>query len=411
MSSEFHDKLITRLTTYANVGTQSKENSDKSPSSDEQKILGLKLKDELISFGLDVNVDEYGYVYGKLKGSLNNVSSIGFVSHLDTAPGVPAFNIEPRVHKVKQGVDIILEDDVVISAKDIINYVGDTIITSNGKTLLGADDKAGVSVIMTAIEKISSSFKGDHGDIYVMFNPDEEIGEGTKNFNPKKFPVKFAYTLDGEGVGEIECETFYAAKAVISVKGRTAHPGQGGYQKLVNPVSIACEYENAIPSTERPESTKGRFGFYYPSNISGNPHQATLEISIRDFEKDGLTRRKTFLTKLAEVHNNTYGTGTVTLQITDQYPNMKSELDRNPDALNIAILAMKNSGVEKPSFPSIRGGTDGAMLTVKYGIPTPNISAGMHNIHSVKEFASVNEMTVAVNFILNTVKIISEKYN
>ncbi|MFH1072925.1 MAG: peptidase T [Nanoarchaeota archaeon] len=408
MDEEISEKLVHRLVQYARVGTQSNEGSETSPSTEVQKILSAQLRDELILLGLDADMDEKGYVYGRLPGHIETAPAIGFIAHLDTATGVSASCVEPQVHHNYQGGDISLEDGVRIAASELKNHVGDTIISSNGRTLLGADDKAGISVIMTAMELIKTRWDGQHGDVYVMFNPDEEVGRGTEHFNPEKFPVTAAFTMDGGGVGEIECETFYAAKAVVTFKGTPVHPGVDGYQKLINPVSIACEYERAIPATERPETTRERFGFYYPMNMNGNPEKATLDILLRDFDKEKLQRRKEFLTKLADIHNTTYGAGTVTVEIKDQYPNMKATLDEHPAVVQVAVEAMRKAGVAEPRYPVIRGGTDGATLTVEKGIPTPNISAGMYNIHSVKEFASARDMGTATHFILNVVRAYAE---
>ncbi|MEN8249207.1 MAG: peptidase T [Bacteroidota bacterium] len=403
MATKFDKALIERLVRYAKVDTQSDENSNTGPSTEIQKDLGILLTKELTDLGLEAKMDEYGYVYGRLKGKLD-VPAIGFVAHLDTAPGVLAENVKPRVLENYSGGNIELEDNVVIPESDLSDFVGDTIITTDGKTLLGADDKAGISAIMTAVEELMKEWNGKHGDVYVMFNPDEEIGKGTQNFNPEKFPVKAAYTLDGVGAGEIESETFYAAKASVTFIGKPTHPGQDGYQKLLNPITLASNFEAAIPATERPETTKDRFGFYYPYTVSGNPEKAQMDLLVRDFDKDGLDSKVAFLESLVKSMNSAHGEGSVLIDIEDQYPNMKAMLDKHPEVLQIATNALKEAGVTEPNYPPIRGGTDGAMLSVKFEIPTPNISTGMHNIHSVKEFASIKEMAIATNFVLNVVK-------
>lgn len=396
--------LIDRLVQYARIDTQSDKNSTTSPSTENQKILGKQLYDELVDLGLEAHMDDYGYVYGRLKGEMESAPAIGFVAHLDTASDIPSSDINPRIHSHYNGEDITLEDNVTIAATELKDHIDDTIITSDGKTLLGGDDKAGISVIMSALTIIKNEWKMQHGDVYVMFNPDEEIGRGTEHFDREKFPVTAAYTMDGDKTGGIECETFYAAKAEVTFKGTPTHPGSG-YQKLVNPISMACSYETSIPATERPETTRERVGFYYLYNIKGNAEQATLEILIRDFDKECLERKKDFLTTLAEVYNNTYGESTVKVEVQDQYSNMKVILDKHPDVVQFAVEAMKEAGIAEPAQPIIRGGTDGATLTVKHKIPTPNISIGAYNIHSVKEFVSLKGMVFARDFILNVVSV------
>ena len=399
-----HQELIDCLVQYAKVNTRSDKSSTTSPSTEKQKVLGKQLCDELVDLGLEAYMDDYGYVYGELKGDIEFAPAIGFIAHLDTEWSVPASGVSPRVHRAYRGGDITLEDGVVIAASELKDHINDTIITSDGRTLLGGDDKAGISVIMSALAIIKNEWKLQHGDVYVMFNPDEEMGRGTEHFDRKKFPVAAAYTMDGDRTGEIGCETFYGAKAEVTFKGTPTHPGEGGYQKLVNPIAMACSYETSIPAAERPETTRGKFGFYHPNSIEGNVEQVVLKMLIRDFDKEGIERRKDFLTTLAKVYNNTYGEDTVKVEIQDQYPNMRAALDKHPDVVQFAVEAMKKAGIAEPARPIIRGGTDGAALTVKHKIPTPNISVGAYNIHSVKEFASLRGMITARDFILNVVK-------
>lgn len=400
------NELIERLLQYVKIDTQSDEESKTTPSTEKQKDLSRLLASQLKAIGVSATeMDEYGYVYAHLPhniGKDSKVPAIGFIAHVDTSPDAPGTNIQPVIHKNYDGRDVQLKDGVTLSAIKLKEYIGDTIITSDGTTLLGADDKAGIAEIITAIQHIiKSDIK--HGDIYLMFTPDEEIGKGIDKFNPEKFPAKSAYTYDGDGGKKIENETFNATKAIIKFKGVICHPGEGGFQKLKNAITISQLYGCNIPLTERPETTNGRHGFYHANSIKGDANEVIIEYLLRDFDKNILEKRKEFLKELATTYNQTYGPGTVTVKIEDQYPNMKEGLDKHPEVLDIAFEAAKKAGVE-PKHAYIRGGTDGADLTIEHKIPCPNIFTGANNIHSVKEFASVKQMVAATNTLINIVE-------
>lgn len=401
------NELIKRLLEYVKIDTQSDKESKTTPSTEKQKDLSHLLVSQLKDIGVSATeMDEYGYVYAHLPHNIgkdgNKIPAIGFIAHVDTSPDALGTNIQPVIHKNYDGKDIQLKDGVTISQTELKEHVGDTIITSDGTTLLGADDKAGIAEIITAMNHIiESDIK--HGDIYLLFTTDEEIGKGTDKFDSKKFLAKSAYTFDGNGGKRIENETFNAAKATIKFKGVICHPGEGGFQKLKNAITISQLYGCNIPSTERPETTNERHGFYHANSIKGDANEVIIEYLLRDFDKNILEKRKEFLKKLATTYNQTYGPETITVKIKDQYPNMKEGLDKHPEVLNIAFEAAKKAGVE-PQHAYIRGGTDGAELTIEHKIPCPNIFTGANNLHSVKEFASVKQMVAATNTLINIVE-------
>jgi len=400
-------KLISRLVEYARIDTQSSSASATYPSTRGQRDLAGLLTRELQAKGLEVFCDENCYVYAKLPGSVKNAPAIGFLAHLDTAEDAPGKGVAPQIHENYLEGDIVLRGGVTIPASDLESYGGDTIITSDGTTLLGGDDKAGIAVIMTAIDFLLDAGR-KHGDVYILFNPDEEIGKGLDKFDPDYFPVAAAYTFDGGGRGTIEYETFNAAQAKITFRGVNAHPGQGGYQTLVNAISLASAFERSLPAVDRPECTQGRHGFYYPFRLEGSAGEATLSVLVRDFETAGLEQKKKVLLDLAVPFNTRYGPGTVAIALEDQYANMKSVVNDEPQVVEIAVKAMRKAGIAQPTFPVIRGGTDGAHLSVKWGIPTPNIATGENNIHSIKEFVAVGDMVIATQVLTEIVYGFSE---
>lgn len=410
------NELLERFVQYAKIDTQSDKDSKNTPSTEKQKDLSRLLVSQLEEIGkekgMNVEIDEYGYVYAHLPSNMGEegkkIPIIGFLGHVDTAPDAPGTNVQPRIHKGYDGKDIQLEKGVTISSSDLKDNIGDIIITSDGTTLLGGDDKAGVAEIITGVHHIIKQ-EIQHGDIYLLFTPDEEVGKGVEKFNPEKFPVKAAYTFDGTGIDSIEDETFHAAKATITIKGFNCHPGEEGFQKMKNAITIAASYENNIPLTERPETTNERHGFYCAQSIKGDVNEVVLKYILRDFDKDILDKRKTFLRDLASTYNRTYGPETVTLEIEDQYPNMKDGFKEHPEVIEIAFEAAKKAGTN-PKHGYVRGGTDGAALTINYKIPCPNVFCGPKNIHSVKEFVPLKNMVLATNTLINIVELYKDHY-
>lgn len=409
---ELKDQLLPRFLDYVKTDTSSSEESETSPSTEKQFSLAKKLVDELKGLGLDdASVDEHCYVTATLKGNLpdnTKVPVVGLIAHLDTSPAVSGTNVKPIVHKNYQGGDLVLSPEVTIKSEDnpsLKSDIGDDIITSDGTTLLGADDKAGIAEIVTAFSYLKANPSIKHGTIKVAFTPDEEIGKGTDHFDVKKFGAKYAYTIDGGGPGEIEDETFNAAKATYKIKGVNVHPGYAK-NKLVNSQKIAAELIDMLPDEESPEKTEGDQGYFHITDMSGNVEETNVKLIIRDFDKTGLERRKNVLKACQEQLNALHGAGTVGLTIADQYPNMKTVLDKYPEVTEIAKEAMKRVGVE-PTPKKIRGGTDGATLSLD-GLPTPNLFAGGLNFHSRTEYVPVKSMVKATKNIIELVQLYAE---
>ncbi|NBA88139.1 peptidase T [Emticicia sp. CRIBPO] len=406
--------LVQRFLKYVQVDTQSDPHSASSPSTEKQKDLSRMLVEELLEMGIsDAHLDEYGYVYGTLKNnSEKQVPVICFCSHVDTSPDCPGAGVKPIIHYDYQGGDLVLPDDVaqvLRSAEhpDLAAQLGNDIITASGKTLLGADNKAGVAEIMSAVEYLVQHPEIKHGDIKILFTPDEEIGRGTANVDLKKLGADYAYTIDGETLGSMENETFSADGVEIVIKGVSTHPGFAK-GKLENALKIAGEILAGLPKEGlSPETTSGMEGFIHPVGFSGIQEEATLEFIIRDFTVKGLEEKEDLLKNITGKVLESYPNSKAEVRVTEQYRNMKEILDQHPAVINNALEAIKRSGLD-PKLQSIRGGTDGSRLSFM-GLPCPNIFAGEHAFHSRLEWVSVQDMQKATEVIINLAGIWEEQ--
>lgn len=406
-------KVVEKFLRYVKFETRSDENTGKTPSTEGQMVLAKELGKELKLMGMkEVFVDENGYVMATLPSNLNkSVPTIGFIAHMDTSPDMSGKDVNPQVVEDYKGGDIILNKDlnIVLSPKDfpdIKSYIGKTLITTDGTTLLGADDKAGLAEIMTAMEYLIDHPEIKHGDIKVGFTPDEEIGEGADHFDVEKFAADFAYTIDGGKIGELEYENFNAAGAKVTINGRNIHPGYA-YEKMINSISIASEFMAMLPSNEVPEKTKGYEGFYLLTNIKGEVEKTLLNYIIRDFDKDNFEKRKDNIKNICKTINEKYGMDIIEIEVKDQYYNMKEKIEPVKHVVDIAFKAMEQVGVT-PIVTPIRGGTDGARLSYM-GLPTPNIFAGGENFHGKYEFICKESMEKAVEVIIKIVELYSER--
>lgn len=411
--SKYNFTCVERFLKYVKYDTQSDEDSKTFPSTDKQKLLAKDLANELLAMGLnDAQMDNYGYVTATLPSNTNkNVPVIGFIAHVDTSPAVSGANVNPIIHKNYQGDDIILpKDGQVIRVEDnpdLKNMIGFDIITSDGSTLLGADNKSGVAEIMDAVNYLLTHPEVKHGTIKVCFTPDEEVGRGTEKFDVNKFGAKYAYTVDGQTRGEIEIETFSADALFITFKGKNIHPGYAK-GKLINSIKIASRFIDSLPKDKlSPETTDGRDGYVHPFIINGTEEETTIKFIIRDFEDDKLKEYENFLLKKAEETIKEFPGAKVTHQLIEQYRNMKKILDLHPIVVDNAVEAMKQLGIE-PIFSPIRGGTDGSRLSFM-GLPTPNIFAGEHSFHSKTEWVAIQDMEMAVKLIVTIAKVWEEK--
>mgnify|MGYP001776949325 FL=1 len=404
--------IIERFLKYVSFDTQSAEDSESVPSTAKQLVFAKYLRDELKDEGFDdVEMDDNGYVYATLKSNMKkDVPTIGFISHYDTSPDCSGANVKPRLIKNYDGEDIELSPGIVSSTKkfpELLAHKGEDIIVTDGHTLLGADDKAGIAEIVQAMCWLRDHDEVKHGDIRMGFNPDEEIGMGAHHFDVEKFGCEWAYTMDGGDLGDLEFENFNAASAKITIKGVSVHPGYAK-DKMVNANRLAAEFATMLPADETPETTEGYEGFYHLLGIESNIENAKLSYIIRDHDRDRFEERKDFIEECAKKMNEKYGEGTVTAEVKDQYYNMKEKIDPNMHVIDIVLKAMQDSGVP-PKVEPIRGGTDGAQLSFK-GLPCPNIFAGGVNFHGPYEFVSVQVMQKAVDVIINICKITAE-YN
>ncbi len=404
--------IIERFLKYVSFDTQSAEDSESVPSTAKQLVFAKYLRDELKDEGFDdVEMDDNGYVYATLKSNMKkDVPTIGFISHYDTSPDCSGANVKPRLIKNYDGEDIELSPGIVSSTKkfpELLAHKGEDIIVTDGHTLLGADDKAGIAEIVQAMCWLRDHDEVKHGDIRMGFNPDEEIGMGAHHFDVEKFGCEWAYTMDGGDLGDLEFENFNAASAKITIKGVSVHPGYAK-DKMVNANRLAAEFATMLPANETPETTEGYEGFYHLLGIESNIENAKLSYIIRDHDRDRFEERKDFIEECAKKMNEKYGEGTVTAEVKDQYYNMKEKIDPNMHVIDIVLKAMQDSGVP-PKVEPIRGGTDGAQLSFK-GLPCPNIFAGGVNFHGPYEFVSVQVMQKAVDVIINICKITAE-YN
>ena len=405
-------ELIERFLNYVKFDTQSCEESETVPSTSKQLIFAEYLKKELENEGLsDVEMDEMGYIYATLKSNTNkNVPTIGFISHYDTSPDCSGKDIKPSIVKNYDGSDIHLAGGLVTSPNkfpELLQHKGEDLIVTDGTTLLGADDKAGVAEIVQAMCYLRDHKEIKHGDIRVGFNPDEEIGRGAHHFNVKKFGCEWAYTMDGGDIGGLEYENFNAGAAKIHIKGVSVHPGSAK-DKMVNAIRVGMELAGMFPENEVPEHTEGYEGFYHLLQFKGGVESCDMYYIIRDHDRQKFEDRMAFVKKCVEKLNEKYGEGTIEADISVQYYNMREKIEPNMHIIDIVLKAMQDSGVA-PVVTPIRGGTDGAQLSFK-GLPCPNIFAGGLNFHGPHEFVSTRNMEKAVEVIINICKI-TEGYN
>ncbi|MFH0346496.1 peptidase T [Bacillus vallismortis] len=407
------EEIIERFTTYVKVDTQSDESVDTCPSTPGQLTLGNMLVDELKSIGMqDVTIDENGYVMATLPSNTNkDVPTIGFLAHVDTATDFTGKNVNPQIVESYDGKDIVLNEklQVILSPDqypELSGYKGHTLITTDGTTLLGADNKAGIAEIMTAMDYLIKHPEIKHGTIRVAFTPDEEIGRGPHKFDVKRFNASFAYTVDGGPLGELEYESFNAAAAKITVKGNNVHPGTAK-GKMINSAKIAMKLNSLLPADEAPEYTEGYEGFYHLLSIQGDVEETKLHYIIRDFDKEKFQSRKATMKRVVEELQNEYGQDRIHLDMNDQYYNMREKIEPVIEIVNIAKQAMENLGIE-PKISPIRGGTDGSQLSYM-GLPTPNIFTGGENFHGKFEYISADNMVKAVNVIVEIAKQFEEQ--
>ena len=402
------ENLIKRFVKYAKVHTTSSEDSETVPSTEIQKNLGKILVEDLKEIGLsDAYMDDKGYVYATLKANTDKkLKKIGFIAHMDTSPAASGENVNPQIHRNYGGGDIVVnkEKNIVLSPNEfsiLSEKVGKTIITSDGTTLLGADDKAGITEIIEALKYIIENPQIEHSDIKVCFTPDEEVGRGADFFDVEGFNTDFAYTVDGGEIGELEYENFNASSVDIKIIGKSVHPGSA-YNVMINAASVATEFNSMVPQNEVPEKTKGYEGFYMLTSISGEVDEAKLSYILRDFDLDGLNQRKAKIEEIAKILQQKYGEDRIIVEIKDSYYNMKEKIEPVMYIIDLAKKAMKDADIE-PKIVPIRGGTDGARISYM-GIPTPNLFTGGYNFHGYYEYAVAEEMEKAKEVIINIVK-------
>lgn len=399
--------ITERFLNYTKFDTQSNEDSTSVPSTEKQLVFANYLKEELVREGLtDVEMDDKGYVYATLKGNTKKtVPIIGFISHYDTSPDCSGKDVKARIVENYQGGDIELSPGIVSSPTkfpELNSHIGEDLIVTDGHTLLGADDKAGIAEIMQAMCYLRDHDEIKHGDIRVGFNPDEEIGMGAHHFDVEKFGCQWAYTMDGGDLGELEFENFNAAGAKVVIKGVSVHTGYAK-GKMINANRLACEFNSLIPETDIPETTEGYQGFYHLISMETRTEEAKMSYIIRDHDREKFEDRKQFFLDIANKMNAKYGEGTVSVKLNDQYYNMKEKIDDNMHVIDIVLRAMQETGV-RPKVEPIRGGTDGAQLSFK-GLPCPNIFAGGVNFHGPYEFVSIQVMQKAVDVIVKICEI------
>ncbi|PID69803.1 MAG: peptidase T [Flavobacteriales bacterium] len=408
-------KLIDRFISYVKIDTQSNPNNKAIPSTEKQWKLAKLLEKQLIEMGMqNVSLDENCYIMATLPANVDyEVPTIGFIAHIDTSPDYSGNNVNPQIHKNYNGKDIVLnaEKNIVLSPdyfEDLLLYKGQTIITTDGTTLLGADDKAGVTEIMEAMKYLITHPEIKHGTIKIGFTPDEEIGRGAHKFDVEKFNAKWAYTLDGSQMGELEYENFNAAGAAVTIHGKIVHPGSAK-GKMVNSMLIANAFISALPSDAIPQKTDGYEGFFHLTDMDGNVEKTTLHYIIRDHDKTLFMQKKALIRQIASDLNNKWGENAVEVEIQDQYYNMKEKVEPVKYIVDIAEQAIKDVGIT-PIIKAIRGGTDGSQLSFK-GLPCPNIFAGGHNFHGKYEYVPVESMQKAVEVIVRICELTSEKFS
>ncbi len=405
--------LIDRFISYVTVDTESDPTSDTTPSTSKQWDLANALVEELKHIGLqDVTIDDNAYIMATLPSNVpHKVPTIGFISHFDTTPDFTGKDVKPQIIENYDGKDIVLNkaQNIILSPsyfEDLLLYKGQTLITTDGTTLLGADDKAGITEIVSAMEYLVQHPEIKHGKIRVGFTPDEEIGRGAHKFDVEKFGADWAYTMDGSQVGELEYENFNAAGALVSIKGKIVHPGYAK-GKMVNSMYIATDYINSLPRLETPEHTQDRQGFFHLYSITGEVDSTQLQYIIRDHDKEHFEARKEMMLKLADELNSQLGEPCVSVEIKDQYFNMREKIEPVMHIVDIAQKAMEQAGI-KPLIKPIRGGTDGSQLSFK-GLPCPNIFAGGHNFHGRFEYVPVESIQKAIEVIINIAQLVGEE--
>ncbi len=406
--------VIERFLKYVTFDTQSDESTGVTPSTPKQMVFAQYLKTELEELGLkDISLDENGYLFATLPSNVDHeVPVVGFIAHMDTSPDMSGENVKPCIVEKYDGKDIPLcaEENIILSPAnfpELLDHVGEDLIVTDGHTLLGADDKAGIAEIVGAVAYLIAHPEIKHGDIRIGFNPDEEIGLGAHKFDVKKFGAKWAYTMDGGEVGELEFENFNAAAAKIRVKGRNVHPGYAK-NKMINSLLVANEYASLLPADETPGTTEGYEGFYHLIGMEGEVENTVLSYIVRDHDREKFEARKQALLDYAARLNEKYGEGTVTVELKDQYYNMRQQVEPLMHIIDIAFAAMQEAGVT-PKVKAIRGGTDGAQLSFK-GLPCPNIFAGGLNFHGRYEFVPVQSIEKAMNVVVKIAELTAKRY-
>ncbi|QIB69659.1 peptidase T [Aminipila butyrica] len=407
--------ILERFIQYVKIDTESVEDAGTVPSTKGQFDLANKLAEELKALGAEnVKVDQHACVTAKVSSNLEpgkNVPAIGFIAHLDTAPDCSGKDVKPQIFSDYDGGTILINSEKQISISpntnpELTDYVGHTIVTSDGTTLLGADNKAGIAIIMDMLTHVKADASFRHGDICVAFTPDEEVQGGAELFDIEGFGADFAFTIDGDGLGEFNCETFNAADAHVECAGVCIHPG-AAKNKMVNPIVLANEFLSALPRTEAPETTEAREGFYYVYEISGDTDVAKIDLLLRDFDQDSMEKRMAFLKDTAAQINQRWGKDYVTVDIKMQYHNMSDFLKDQEHITETALEAYRQCGLN-PRVVAVRGGTDGSTLS-RRGLPTPNLFVGGHNYHSVSEFASVEAMEKSRDVVLKILELYAQK--
>ncbi len=399
------ERLVERFIKYVKIDTKSDFDSNTVPSTEKQFNLANLLVNELKEIGLnDASVSDKGYVMATLPANTDKegIPTIGFIAHMDTSPDMSGANVNPQIVESYEGQDIVLNKDknIILSPKafpELSYYIGQDIITTDGTTLLGADNKAGIAEIITAVEYLINNPEVKHGSIKIGFTPDEEVGRGADGFEVEKFGADFAYTIDGGQIGELEYENFNAAYAKVKISGRNVHPGSAK-NKMINSILIAMEFNGMLPTNQAPAHTEGYEGFYHLNDIEGNVEETTLNYIIRDHNEEGFEEKKSRIEKIAQYMNNSIGEDRIIIEMKDQYFNMKEKIEPVMHIVEIAERAMNEVGVE-PIIKPIRGGTDGARLSYM-GLPCPNIFTGGHNFHGKYEYIPIKSMEKAVEVII-----------
>ncbi len=405
------EKILNRFLRYVSVDTQSNEESETQPSTAKEWNLLKMLRDELQALGVEVTLDEFGYVMATLPSNLDkDVPTVGFIAHVDTAPDASGADVKPQIIENYDGGAIDLKGVPGLQLKpeefpEMLHFVGQTLITTDGTTLLGADDKAGVAEIMTAVQYLVEHPEVKHGKICIGFTPDEEIGRGVVKFDVPRFGADYAYTMDGGEIGELEFENFNAASAKLHIQGRNVHPGNAK-GKMKNAILIGQELNTLLPKDQRPECTEGYEGFFHLISFKGSVEEADFAYIIRDHDRDKFEAKKVLIQQVTDSINVKYGEGTATLVLKDQYYNMREQVEPHYFIIEKAIKAMEMAGI-KPKIQPIRGGTDGANLSFK-GLPCPNIFAGGLNFHGKMEYVPLQSMEKATEVILNLVSLFAE---